>query len=215
MADVVGNPGVKFVDLFVAQKPGFTQPAGIDQGTATKLEGFESLIGIHHVGTTQHYSMILEYNGLVFYGFEHFGDVTTQLLAARTSIRSVAYFSTNVFGLGDDIGIGYLPGNAKSHQSGRMSVDHRGNFGTGIVDGLVKRIFRRGFVFADDFAVRFNADYIPESQSTFIYTRGGDPNIAVFVLDGNIASGGGGHATAINAANDHIDLFGRMHEFGI
>ena len=66
MADVVGNPSVKFVDLFVAQKPGFTQPAGVDQGTATKLEGFESLIGVHHVGTPQHHSVILEYNGLVF-----------------------------------------------------------------------------------------------------------------------------------------------------
>ena len=94
-------------------------------------------------------------------------------------------------------------------------MNHRGNFGTGIVDGLVKRIFRRGFVFADNFTVRFNADYVPESQGSFVYTRRGDPNIAVFVLDRNIASGGGGHATAINAANDYIDLFGRMHEFGI
>lgn len=142
-------------------------------------------------------------------------DLLAQFLAAGTCVRGKPDLAANTARLRDNVGIGNLVCDAERYECGRVRVDNRAHSRAHLVDRLVERILRRGFVRTDDRTVRFHADDVPFGERSLVDRTRGDPHIAVVVHDRDVSARGGRHATAIDAADDHLDLFGRVHQLGV
>ncbi len=68
---------------------------------------------------------------------------------------------------------------------------------------------------AADGAVTLDAHDVFGGQRAFINARGRNPDIAVFILDRNVAAGRCSHPAAVDSADDHIDLLGRVHQLRV
>ena len=84
-----------------------------------------------------------------------------------------------------------------------------------LVDCLVERVLGRRPVRAYDGSVGLHAHDVSRCEGTLVDRRRGDPHVSVFVHDGQIATGGGGHLAAIDPADDDSDLLGGMHEINV
>ena len=60
----------------------------------------------------------------------------------------------------------------------RVSVYNRANVGAYSINRLVKRVFRRRAVFADDFTVGTDADDVVSGKAAFVDAGRGDPDVS-------------------------------------
>ena len=143
--------------------------------------------------------------GLVL-GGEFGGDVLAQLLAAGQGVGGETDFAADVPRLGKDAGVGSLAADAEAHQRAGMGVDDGGDVGPRFVDAQVEREFRGRRVVAFDGAVRGDADDVLRAEAPFVDAGRGDPHVAVFVPDRDVAARRGGHVVAVNPGHDRDDL---------
>ena len=68
---------------------------------------------------------------------------------------------------------------------------------------------------ASDRAVSLHADDVLGGQRALVDARRRDPDVAVGVLDRDVAARRSGHSAAVDSADDHIDLLGRVHQLRV
>ena len=110
------------------------------------------------------------------------------------------------------MGVGQLAREAEGHQRRRMGVDDGAQVGAHAVNLLVEGQLHGRLVNADEGAVGLDLNDVAAGQAALVDARGGNPDVAVVVSDGQIAAGGGGHAVAVNTRHNHHQLIGGMHQ---
>src|ERR1041384_7234021 len=91
-----------------------------------------------------------------------------------------------------------------------MGVHDAAEIGPCAVNLLVERQLRRRPMRTIERAIRMHAHDVFAAQGSLINARGGNPEIAVFLEDGEVAAAGGGHAVAVDPLNGGEDLIARM-----
>ena len=94
-------------------------------------------------------------------------------------------------------------------------MDYGTHAGTHLINRFVEGVLRRGFVRTDNGTIRFHTDDVLFGQRTFVNRTRGNPHVAIVVHDRDVTARCGRHATAIDTADDHRNLFGRMHQLGV
>ena len=204
------------LQLLFRQEMGLTQSVGIQERTGAEFQGLETLVCIRDVFAHQDDAVVLHDDRLVLGVLAEFGgDLLTQRLAAGNIVGGKSDRTADIAGLRQDARVRNLMDDGESHQSRRMGVDDGMEPGAHLVEGPVERIFGRGAVGSDDGAVGLDAHDVGGGQRTLVDTRRRNPHVSVIVHDGQVATGGGRHAAAVDAADDQGDLLGGMHHFRV
>ena len=96
-----------------------------------------------------------------------------------------------------------------------MGVHDGPQVGAQLVDVAVDGELHAGLVQADHRAVGLDLHDVRAGQAALVDAGGGDPDVAVFVANGKVAAGGGGHAVGIDAVHDHHQLVCRVQKLKI
>ena len=92
-----------------------------------------------------------------------------------------------------------------------MGMDHGFQIGPHGIDGAVERQFGGRSVLSQHRAIRFYTDNVALLQRAFVNGRRCDPDISLFIHDGEIAAGGGRKSFVIDPLHEHNQLFRRMN----
>src|ERR1039458_1906515 len=92
-----------------------------------------------------------------------------------------------------------------------MGVDDAAERGAAGADLLVDGQFRRWRARSFHGAAGADANDTFAAETAFIDAGRGDPDVAVFFADGEVAAGSGGHAIAVDPLHGLEDFIARMH----
>ena len=188
----------------------------IQYGARAELKSLETLVCIGDIIAHQHNTVILhDYRFVVRIFGELSGYFLSKQFAAWQCVGGKSDWSAHAESLRQYGGIGNLLGDTEGHQSRRVCMNHAVKIGADFVQRPVKRILGRWFVWPYDGAVRLHAHNVCRGEGTFIYPGGGNPHIPVFIHNGKIATGSGGHPASVDAPDNDGNLLCRMHKFDV
>ena len=108
-------------------------------------------------------------------------------------------------------GIGDLMDQTEGDQCDRMCVNYAPHFGARLINGLMQRQLRRWRVLTFDGPIGSHQHDIGVAEITLIDARRRDPHVTVGLPDGEIATGSGGHAIAVDPLHRLDDFVGYVH----
>ena len=94
-------------------------------------------------------------------------------------------------------------------------MQHRLQIRAHMVHRSMERQLRRWLVLAYDRAIRLDADNVRTGKRTLVNTGRGDPDIPLFILNGQVTARCGGQALVINALHKHDQLVSRVNVLNI
>ena len=164
---------------------------------------------IQKILCTADHAVVLQQHDIAA-GSEAFADILAQLVTAGNGINCDPQIVANLPHRGDQVHIRQLAYDREGNQCRGMGMKHCSQIGTHFIDRRMEGQLRRRSMGADAGAVGLDADNVTTVQGALIHTGGGDPDIAVAVLDGQVAAGGGGHTLVVNTLHKHDQLVSRM-----
>ncbi len=138
------------------------------------------------------------------------------MLAAGQGVGREGDLPADVPSLGKDTGIGHLPTDTKTDQRTGVRVDDSFDVRPRAVDTQVKGTLRGGWIWSLELLpAKGDFGHIAAFKIALIDPRRGDPDMTVFVADGDIAAGGRGHVSTVDASHGQLDLVAGMKEIEI
>jgi len=112
--------------------------------------------------------------------------------------------------MGDDARFGDLADDAKGDHGRRMGMDDSTQVGALSINGPMEGVLGGGSVRTDDRTVSLHAHDVIGRQLSLVHPGGRDPDIAVGILDRQVAARQSGHAVAVDAIHNRDQLVTRM-----
>ena len=156
--------------------------------------------------------MVFQQNNVAAFT-EALTDVFAQLVTAGNGIGSDLNLRAHLPHSGHQVQIGTLTNDGKRDQCGWMGVKDRSQIRTHLIDSRMERQLRGRSVRSDHSTVSLDAHNIVAVQGALVHACRSDPNTAVFIHDGQITAGGGGHALIINTLHKHNKLICGVNVF--